>query len=58
MINGVLVIRPAKIQKELRVIELQEYARSGKSGSVSALGINKVKVIVGFLNGKHESHFQ
>jgi hypothetical protein len=50
IINGVLVSKPTK--KEPELIDLQEYARSGKAAA-SVQGINKIKVIADFLNPKH-----
>lgn len=53
MINGVLISKPASTKKEPEVIHLQEYAKT-KAGSVSSLGINKVKEIADFINaGNH-----
>ena len=52
MINGLLVSKPATTKKEPVVIDLQEYAKSGKAAA-SVKGINKLKVIQDFINGKH-----
>ena len=35
------------------MIDLQEYARSGKAAAASVPGINKLKEIQDFINGKH-----
>jgi len=53
MINRVLVSRPTITNnKEPEIIELQEYARFGKTAvSVPTSGINKVKEIHEFING-------
>lgn len=62
--NGVIVSKPLKKvtvlsnqekrESEPEVIDLQEYAKSGKAVSVSGLGINKVKAIHDFMfsNGR------
>ena len=53
MVNGLLVSKPAK---EPVVIDLQEYARSGKAGcpaSVPGININKLKVIQDFINRRY-----
>ena len=42
MVNGLLVSKPA--EKEPIMIDLQQYARSGKAAA-SAQGINKIKEI-------------
>ena len=69
MINGILVTHSAKkvtnlptnpvqeqrvSEPEPKVIDLQEYAKSGKAGSVSGNGINKLKAIHDFItsNGR------
>ena len=52
MINGLLVSKPATTKKEPVGIDLQEYAKSGKAAP-SVKGINKLKVIQDFINGKH-----
>ena len=49
MANGLLVSKPATIKKEPVVIELQEYARSGKAAAASVAGINKMKAIHDFI---------
>lgn len=49
--NGLLVSKQTK--KEPEVIDLQEYAKSGKSASVSGFGINKVKEIADFMNARN-----
>jgi anti-sigma28 factor (negative regulator of flagellin synthesis) len=48
--NGLLVSKPAK--KEPEVIDLQEYAKSRKAGSVSNqdINVNKVRAIHNFIN--------
>ena len=53
MTYGVLVSRPAG-KKDPEVIDLQEYAKSSKAGSVSNVGINNVKAIHNFIisNGR------
>ncbi len=53
MVNGLLVSKPAK--KEPVMIDLQEYARSGKAANASGSfqDINKLKAIQDFINGKH-----
>jgi hypothetical protein len=51
MINGVLVSKPAAAKNGPEVIDLQEYAKSGKAAA-SVPSINKVKVIADFLNAK------
>ena len=53
MVNGIMVSKPLK--KEPVVIDLQEYARSGKVALAAASmpGINKLKEIEDFINGKH-----
>ena len=54
MVNGLLVSKPATIKKEPEVIDLQEYARSGKAAAAASVqGINKLRVIQDFINGKH-----
>ena len=54
MVNGLLVSKPAK---EPVVIDLQEYARSGKAAaaapSVPGININKLKVIQDFINRRY-----
>ena len=50
IINGLLVSKPK--EKKPVVIDLQEYARSGKAAA-SAPGINKLRVIQDFINGRH-----
>jgi hypothetical protein len=50
MINKVLVSKPAKKEGKPQVIDLQEYAISGKAGSVSGFGINKAKEIADYIN--------
>jgi hypothetical protein len=55
MINGLLVSKPATIKKEPVVIDLQEYARSGKAAaSVQGINVNKMKAIHDFIksNGR------
>jgi hypothetical protein len=52
MINKVLVSKPAKKEGKPQVIDLQEYAISGKAGSVSGFGINKAKEIADFINAR------
>ena len=59
IVNGLIVSKPAKKiidisesktsnQSEPEIIDLQEYARSGKAASVH--GINKVRAIHDFIN--------
>jgi hypothetical protein len=54
IINGLLVSKPAK--KEPEVIDLQEYAKSRKAGSVfnQDINVNKVRAIHNFVmaNGR------
>lgn len=52
MVNGLLVSKPTK--KEPEVIDLQEYAKSGKAAAASVQGINKLKTIHDFIrsNGR------
>jgi hypothetical protein len=51
MINGLLVSKPATAKKEPVVIDLQEYARSGKvAAAASVQGINKIKEIHDFIS--------
>lgn len=46
--DGLIITRPAtKKEKEPEIIDLQEYASSGKAASVQ--GINKVKMIHDFI---------
>ncbi len=54
IINGTLVSRPASTRKEPEVIDLQEYARTGKARSyyVPTQGINKMKEIHDFIASK------
>jgi hypothetical protein len=52
MINGLFVSKPATIKKEPVVIDLQEYARSGKAAA-SVQGINKLKEIHDFINRRY-----
>jgi hypothetical protein len=55
IVNGLIVSNPvAAIRKEPEVIDLQEYAKSSKVGSVSSMGINKVKAFHDFIasNGR------
>ena len=54
MSNGVLISRYAVWEKEPKIIDLQEYAKS-KAGSVGGSGINKVKAINDFIksNGRY-----
>lgn len=52
MINGLLVSKPTK--KEPEIINLQEYANSGKAAAASVQGISKLKEIHDFIksNGR------
>ena len=53
MINGLLVSKSATT-KEPVVIDLQEYARSGKAASAPSITVNKMKAIHDFIksNGR------
>jgi hypothetical protein len=53
VINGILVSKPAvATKKEPKIIDLQEYVRSGKATAI-VQGIHKVRAIHDFLNSKY-----